>query len=337
LANIYTLAPQPWLVFLDDRGIFIPNGQLAIYWAGTSTPALTYTTAQGVPHPFPISLDGEGRVPGGLYLQPGLTYKFVLHEPQVEEPLDGGIIRSQDHVNAVPSSIGSTLSITVPGSYVIDGAGVDVIEYVGVGDVTIRGITGGVQGQGITIQNLSSSVVWLSTSDPGAGPGNTLVNIVSYGEMPLVAFRANAHYTYLSGEWRMGTYEMGNPISPAFDPLAYGGAAGMTWTVNPGDVQYENFYLTGRTLSYSFWIANTSVGGTPSPYLLRHLPYGWNLLEGNTLSGILTQDAGSPLALGVALMFSNTQVRFERVPLNTPWTISADSTSVIGRVEILLR
>jgi len=334
---LYTLAPQPWLIFLDDRGIFIPNGQLAIYWAGTSTPALTYTTAQGVPHPFPITLDGEGRVPGGLYLQPGLTYKFVLHEPQVEEPLDGGIIRSQDHVNAVPSSIGSTLSITVPGSYVIDAAGVDVIEYTGVGDMTIRGLTGGVQGQGLTIQNLSGSTVWLSTSDPAAGPGNTLVNLVSVGPMPLISFRSNAHYTYLSGEWRMGTYEMGNPVHPPFDAADYTGigGAGGTWEVEPGDIVYENFLLAGRTVSYSFYIQNTSVTGAPI-YLLRRLPFGWNLLEGNTVSGILVMDNGAQFALAVALMYDARNVRFERVAIGTPWSPSVNNTSMIGRVEIVL-
>src|SRR6187399_2961454 len=98
--SLYTLSPSPWLIFLDDSGIYLPNGQLAIYAAGTSTPATVYTSDAGIAHPFPITLDSAGRVPGGLYLQPGLSYKFVLHEPMVEEPLDGGIIRSQDHVAA---------------------------------------------------------------------------------------------------------------------------------------------------------------------------------------------------------------------------------------------
>ncbi|HXR45226.1 MAG TPA: hypothetical protein VN759_10485, partial [Pseudolysinimonas sp.] len=250
---LYTLAPQPWLILLDDSGVYVPNGQLAIYYAGTSTPATVFTSGGGVAHPFPITLDSAGRVPGALYLTPGQNYKFVLHQPMVEEPLDGAIIKSQDNIEAVPHSGGSTLAITVPGDYHLDVTSVDVIEYTGVGDMTIRGMSGGVQGQGLTIQNLSGYIVWLNTSDPTAGPGNTLVNLVSFGPMPLVGFRGNAHYTYLSGEWRMGTYEMGDPITTPHDPTAYSGSGGMTWIVEAGDRVYENFILNGRTLSFSFY------------------------------------------------------------------------------------
>src|SRR6188768_2176020 len=334
---LYTLAPQPWLILLDDSGVYVPNGQLAIYYAGTSTPATVFTSGSGVAHPFPITLDSAGRVPGALYLTPGQNYKFVLHQPMVEEPLDGAIIKSQDNIEAVPHSGGSTLAITVPGDYHLDVTSVDVIEYTGVGDMTIRGMSGGVQGQGLTIQNLSGYIVWLNTSDPTAGPGNTLVNLVSFGPMPLVGFRGNAHYTYLSGEWRMGTYEMGNPITPPYDATAYSaaGGAGGTWVVDPGDVVYENFLLAGRTVSYSFYITNTSVTGAPI-YLTRRLPFGWNLLEGNTVSGILVMDNGAQFALAVALMYDARNVRFERVAIGTPWSASNQATAMIGRVEIVL-
>lgn len=105
--SLYSLSPQPWLIFLDDDGHIIPNGQLAIYAAGTTTREPVYADANGTAHPWPITLDGDGRVPGGLYLSPGLSYKFVLHEPQIEAPLDGAIIKTQDHVIAG----GGTLTI----------------------------------------------------------------------------------------------------------------------------------------------------------------------------------------------------------------------------------
>src|SRR6186713_2367588 len=131
---LYTLAPQPWLIFLDDSGIYLPSGQLAIYVSGTMTPATVYTSANGTAHPFPITLDSAGRVPGGLYLQPGLSYKFVLHEKQIEEPLDGGIIKSQEPIEAVPPStpMGAVLTLSVPGDYVnINVSGVGVLQNVG--------------------------------------------------------------------------------------------------------------------------------------------------------------------------------------------------------------
>ena len=36
------ISPQPWLVLLDDAGRPVPNGQLAVYEAGTSTPVTVY-------------------------------------------------------------------------------------------------------------------------------------------------------------------------------------------------------------------------------------------------------------------------------------------------------
>lgn len=93
------IAPQPWLIFLDDLGALVPNGQLAIYAAGTTTPATVYADSAGTAHPWPITLDGAGRVPGGLYLDAGIAYKVVLHAPKIGSVnLTGAIIKSQDNV-----------------------------------------------------------------------------------------------------------------------------------------------------------------------------------------------------------------------------------------------
>src|SRR6187399_1038174 len=94
------IAPQPWLIFPDDDGAPVPNGQLAIYEAGTSTPVTVYTDSLAtVPHPWPITLDSAGRIPGGLFILPEVAYKFVLHEPKLATvDLTGAIIKTQDNV-----------------------------------------------------------------------------------------------------------------------------------------------------------------------------------------------------------------------------------------------
>ncbi len=107
----YTLAPSPWLIFLDDDGVIVPDGQLAIYAAGTTTPATVYKTSSGTAHAFPIDLNGFGRVPDGLYLVPGSSYKFVLHLPMVTVDLDGAIVKTQDNIAAIPLSA-SNLDVT---------------------------------------------------------------------------------------------------------------------------------------------------------------------------------------------------------------------------------
>src|SRR6187399_5954 len=94
------ISPQPWLVLTDDNGAPVPNGQLALYEAGTTTPVTVYTDSlASVPHPWPITLDSAGRIPGGLFILPEVAYKFVLHEPKLATiDLTGAILKSQDNV-----------------------------------------------------------------------------------------------------------------------------------------------------------------------------------------------------------------------------------------------
>lgn len=199
---LYTLAPQPWLVFLDGSGLLIPNGQLAIYAAGTSTPATTYTSAMGTAHPFPITLDGHGLVPGGLYLEPGRSYKVVLYSPQVEEPLDGAVLKTQDDVAAVPAS-GVVRSLSTPGAQTaLDVAGATVLDYVGAGDVDIRGLAGGVRGQELTLVNRTAFTLTVHDDDPAAAPGDRLRNRTAAPALA-VGDRSFARYLYLGGAWRM--------------------------------------------------------------------------------------------------------------------------------------
>ena len=336
---LYTLAPQPWLIFLDDSGIYLPSGQLAIYVSGTMTPATVYTSANGTAHPFPITLDSAGRVPGGLYLQPGLSYKFVLHEPQIEEPLDGGIIKTQEPIDAVPRSGGSVLALVTAGDYpTLNVGGVDIIEYTGAGDVTIRGMVGGTVGQSILIRNLSpTATVWLSPEDAAAPPGAQLRNFFINGMTPLLGERSSARYTYIStGLWVLEGHAMGRPITPPFSAGDYWAATpGVTWTVEPGDIISETFYLNGRNLIYAFRILNTVVAGGVTHALLRRLPFGWRASGIFFLNGIVVNPAGAAYESGAALLGSVTDYSFERLPVVTNW-ISASGVIVYGQLTITL-
>jgi hypothetical protein len=67
--------------FFDNNGDPLSGGKLYTYAAGTTTPAVTYTSASGATaQPNPILLDAAGRVPGSseIWLTAGVAYKFVL-------------------------------------------------------------------------------------------------------------------------------------------------------------------------------------------------------------------------------------------------------------------
>lgn len=69
--------------FFDNSGQVLTGGKLYTYDAGTTTPAVTYTSSNGVTaHPNPIILNAAGRVPdsGEIWLSDGVAYKFVLKD-----------------------------------------------------------------------------------------------------------------------------------------------------------------------------------------------------------------------------------------------------------------
>jgi hypothetical protein len=68
--------------FFSNNGVPLAGGLLYTYLAGTSTPATTYTSSNGItPLANPIILDSAGRVPTGeIWLTDGINYKFVLKD-----------------------------------------------------------------------------------------------------------------------------------------------------------------------------------------------------------------------------------------------------------------
>ena len=80
--NLSLFAGAGWQ-FFDNNGIPLAGGLLYTYAAGTTTPAATYTTNLGnVAQANPIVLDSSGRVTSGgeIWLNEGLSYKFVLKD-----------------------------------------------------------------------------------------------------------------------------------------------------------------------------------------------------------------------------------------------------------------
>jgi len=48
----------------------------------------------------------------------------------------------------------------------------------------------------------------------------------------------------------------------------------MTWTVDSGDVQINEYYVIGKVLHWTLWISQSTIGGTLSSRLIVNLPSG---------------------------------------------------------------
>lgn len=69
--------------FFTNTGAVLTGGKIYTYAAGTTTPAITYTSSNGLtPWTNPIVLDAAGRVSGSgeIWLTDGVIYKFVLKD-----------------------------------------------------------------------------------------------------------------------------------------------------------------------------------------------------------------------------------------------------------------
>ncbi len=76
--NLSPLAGAGWQ-FFDNNGVPLAGGLLYTYAAGTTTPAVTYTSNSGAtPNANPIVLDSAGRIPSEVWLTSTATYKFSL-------------------------------------------------------------------------------------------------------------------------------------------------------------------------------------------------------------------------------------------------------------------
>lgn len=105
--------------FFDDNGVPLAGGKLYTYSAGTTTPAVTYTTRAGtVNNTNPIILDAAGRTPQEIWFNGGLLYKFVLKSST------DVLIGSYDNISSINDVSQTTNLITVTGTNDLTGTSV---------------------------------------------------------------------------------------------------------------------------------------------------------------------------------------------------------------------
>lgn len=114
-----TISPTPKLQFLDVNGDPLSYGLLYTYAAGTTFPAVTYTTAaQTTANTNPIVLDARGEA--NVWLTAGSAYKFVLQNSSgvlqytVDQLTAAGTMSTQN-ANAVAITGGTISGVSISG------------------------------------------------------------------------------------------------------------------------------------------------------------------------------------------------------------------------------
>lgn len=102
--------------FFDNNGDPLSGGLLYVYTAGTTTPVTTWTSNSGaVANTNPIVLDSAGRTPNEIWLNSGVTYKFVL------KTSTGVLIGTYDNIPAIDDPTVFNNLITVTGTNTLIG------------------------------------------------------------------------------------------------------------------------------------------------------------------------------------------------------------------------
>jgi hypothetical protein len=93
--NLSAFAGAGWQ-FFDDSGVPLAGGKIYTYAAGTTTPAVTYTSNTGITqNSNPIILDAAGRVSEEIWLPENTYYKFVVKNS------NDVLIRSYDNIISI--------------------------------------------------------------------------------------------------------------------------------------------------------------------------------------------------------------------------------------------
>lgn len=208
-----------------------------------------------------------------------------------------------------------------------------VISWSGAGDITVTGFAGGVSGQKVKFVNTGTNIATFSHQSGSSSAGNKFRNIATSAGTP-VAGGGYIEFQYDGTDWRLVNYEQGAWITPTYAGGNYTAVAAMTWTVDSGDVTTQAYRLDGRTLTVSFFIATSTVGGVVSTALLiGNGAWGGFTSTKSVLGGnIAYADAAGVTTAGIwQITAAGTSLSLFKSPVAN-WTASANNTSVYGSV-----
>lgn len=213
-------------------------------------------------------------------------------------------------------------------------AGDTYIEWAGAADATFQGLTLGVTGSIVTIKNTGSKNAFFAHLS-GTTALAKFRNMVTSGVTPIAP---GGYISYISNgtDWMLLDHKQGAPITIAFDATKYSASGSMTWTVDSGDVNANQYLVDGRIVEWLQRLSTTTVGGTPDSELHAILPNGytcvasslWNEFGAGDNTSSFVIASGGPVA-------SQAYVRiFKDMGSGGNWTASTNNTFVNYAIRI---
>jgi hypothetical protein len=240
--------------FFDDNGDPLTGGLLYVYTAGTTTPATTWTTNSGaVANTNPIVLDAAGRTPAQIWLNNGITYKFIL------KTSTSVLIGTYDNIPAIDDPTVFNNLITVTGTNTLLGTSVPpYTSYVAgmtLSFIPVATNTGAVT---ISVDGLGAKNIYVGNASPLSG-GELVLGRIAQIEYDGTRFQL-AVATIADGSItsaKLANAALTLPNSLNFAPAVTLASAA---SVAIGAAASNNIIITGTTTITSFdTIANGAV------------------------------------------------------------------------------
>jgi len=261
--------------FFYASGKPLTAGTLSIYYAGTSSPATTYTDGTGaITNANPVVLDGAGRTTTEIWLGSGSSYKFVLKDAA------GSTIGTYDNIPGINDYYAMQNQVYNDFANAVDNAKGDAL--VGFKQAGSSGIAGGAVSRTVStkLQEMISVKDFGATGNgytDDSGPIQAAINFVSnsvgnsYGELyfPAGTYRLNNQLVvyapiYLIGA---GPGTSGSPAGQMSTALVwYGNSSPMITFGRAGGPTFSGggvsrMSLDGRNLAHSCLMVTDTIHG----------------------------------------------------------------------------
>jgi len=211
--------------------------------------------------------------------------------------------------------------------------GTEFVRLNNASDLTITGLTPGINGQIVTFISVGAGNVFFTHNDSGSTATNRLLNNVTSGPTPLAAGKGSITYRYstASSRWVLISHNQGSWLTQTFSAGDFTANGSMTWTVASGDVVADSYFIVGRNLFLAFRYQTTTVGGTPNTLLLKTIPSTYTFLAGWD-AVIFGTDNGTNTGVWC---FNNasTQIGFAKLAGGN-WAASTDNSKIAGCLAV---
>jgi hypothetical protein len=147
--------------------------------------------------------------------------------------------------------------------------------------------------------------------------------------------------TITAGTWTGTTIAVANGgtgltttawITPAYAGGNFTGNGSMTWTVDSGDVTTNAYIQIGKLITYSIYLVNTSVGGTPNTALQIVIPSSQTAKK-TMMSLCRISDSGAAFTPGlISVTASGSVIQITKMDGSSNWSASTNATLIMGQL-----